>query len=313
MSVHFSDLANKAALDGKVSPEEILALRQLGWADGRMSQAEAEAIFRLNDEVDSNNSQWVDFFVEAIGEYVVNQREPRGYVDADNAIWLIQMIDADGKLCTMAELELLLRVFERAKNVPDRLKTYAVEKVEQAVLTGVGPTRDGGALQAGNVNATEAKLLRRAIFAPASERPAAVGQREAEMLFRLKDATLDAKDNAPEWKRLFVQGVANYLQGYSNPVGQLSRERAAELEAFMNDSLSNIGRFLGRMASGASFVVNGAFNKPAEEELSADEKAYAEHDITDSETLWLNAQMAVNGQIDEYEEALLSFLADNYD
>ena len=192
MSVHFSDLATKAALDGKVSPEEVLALRQLGWADGRMSQAEAEAIFRLNDEVDSNNSQWVDFFVEAIGEYVVNQREPRGYVDADNAIWLIQMIDADGKLCTMAELELLLRVFERAKNVPDRLKTYAVEKVEQAVLTGVGPTRDGGALQAGNVNATEAKLLRRAIFAPASERPAAVGQREAEMLFRLKSGACPA-------------------------------------------------------------------------------------------------------------------------
>lgn len=89
MSVHFSDLATKAALDGKVSPEEILALRQLGWADGRMSQAEAEAIFRLNDEVDSNNSQWVDFFVDAIGHYVVNQREPHGYVDADNAIWLI--------------------------------------------------------------------------------------------------------------------------------------------------------------------------------------------------------------------------------
>lgn len=313
MSVHFSDLAKKTAADGQVSAEEILAMRRQAWQEGFISEDEANAIFELNRNIDSNNAEWVDFFVEAIGEYIVNQVEPRGYVDHNNAQWLISQIDADGKLCSMAELEVLLRVFERADNVPDRLKTFAIEKVEQAVLTDTGSTRDGGALEAGNVNATEAKLLRRAIFAPASERPAAVGQREAEMLFRLKDATLGA-DNAPEWKQLFVQGVANYLCGYSSSNSQISRERAVELESFVADSSSSMGNFLGRMAKTAPNALGKVFGrKAAAAELPTPIRANQVREmdeVTESETLWLDAQMAVNGHIDEYEEALLSFLAE---
>jgi hypothetical protein len=67
------------------------------------------------------------------------------------------------------------------------------------------------------------------IFASGGDRPAAVSQREAEMLFRLKDATLGA-DNAAEWQRLFVQGVGNYLQGWQGAKG-LTREFVDELLA----------------------------------------------------------------------------------
>ena len=247
MSVHFGELAKKVGANGTVSAEEILVLRREAWPDGRISQAEAEAIFALDRQLESKSSEWVDFFVEALGEYVVNQRAPAGYVDRENASWLMMQIDHDGSLCSMSEVELLVRVFERASNVPQALKDYAISQMELAVLEGTGPTRDGGQLAAGNVTAAEVKLLRRAIFAPASERPAAVGRKEAEMLFRLKDATLEA-DNAPEWQQLFVQGVANYLQGYSDSNAQISHERAQELEHFMNESRSSVGGFLGRMA-----------------------------------------------------------------
>lgn len=309
MGVQFGELAQKIGADGAITGEDVLALRRAAWPDGRISQDEAEAIFALNRQLALRSAEWVDFLVEALGEYVVNQRAPAGYVDAENADWLMGQIDADGKLGSMAELELLVRVFERAKNVPLALKDYALRQMERAVLHGTGPTRDGGQLEAGNVNATEARLLRRAIFAPASERPAAVGRKEAEMLFRLKDAALGA-DNAPEWKRLFVQGIANYLQGYSDENAQISRERAAELQAFIADSKASVGTFLSRMAKASpnafGKVFGGKDNQPSREENVAEA-----HAITGTERAWLDTRIEADGRIDDYEQALLDFLAED--
>ena len=308
MTAQFQAIAQRVGADGTVTPLEVQTLRRECWPDGRISQEEAEAIFALNRQLTERGPEWTDFFVEAIGEYVINQMEPRGYVSEANATWLMEQIDADGKLGSMAELEVLVRVFERAQNVPVALKDYAVRQIEHAVLEGTGPTRDGGQLEAGNVNATEAKLLRRAIFAPASERPAAVGKNEAEMLFRLKDATLGA-DNSPEWKRLFVQGVANYLQGYSDANAQISRERATELQAFMADTNHGIGSFLGRVARSRPTGFGRLFDDGTDASSREDDVAAAQ-DVTRSEKDWLDAKIGADGKVDEYERALLEFLAE---
>ncbi|WP_422357293.1 hypothetical protein [Qipengyuania flava] len=309
MSVHFGELAKKVGANGTVSAEEILVLRREAWPDGRISQAEAEAIFALDRQLESKSSEWVDFLVESLGEYVVNQRAPAGYVDRENASWLMMQIDHDGSLCSMSEVELLVRVFERASNVPQALKDYAISQMELAVLEGTGPTRDGGQLAAGNVTTAEVKLLRRAIFAPASERPAAVGRKEAEMLFRLKDATLGA-DNDPEWKQLFVQGVANYLQGYSDANAQISRERASELQAFMNDTSESVGGFLGRMAKASPAAFGQVFGR-RDNGTSRLEDVVAAEAVTHAEREWLDAQIDANGRVDAYERALLDFLAED--
>lgn len=309
MSVHFGELAKKVGANGTVSAEEILVLRREAWPDGRISQAEAEAIVALDRQLEAKSSEWVDFFVEALSEYVVNQRAPAGYVDRENASWLIMQIDHDGSLCSMSEVELLVRVFERASNVPQALKDYAISQMELAVLEATGPTRDGGQLAAGNVTAAEVKLLRRAIFAPASERPAAVGRKEAEMLFRLKDATLEA-DNAPEWQQLFVQGVANYLQGYSDSNAQISHERAQELEHFMNESRSSVGGFLGRMAKASPAAFGQVFGR-RDNGTSRLEDVVAAEAVTHAEREWLDAQIDADGRVDAYERALLDFLAED--
>ena len=308
MSVIFSELVGKIGADGAISSDDILKLRQEAWPDGQISADEAEAIFALNRQLEDKSADWVAFFVEAIGEYVLNQREPTGYVDDQNSAWLIAQIDADGQLCSMAELELLLRVFERALNVPQSLKDYATAQIEKAVIEGVGPTCSGGALEAGNVNAVEARLLRRAIFAPSSERPAAVGRKEAELLFRLKDATLTA-DNAPEWKQLFVQGVANYLQGYCSANAQISRERSAELNACLDDTSVNIGRFLARAAKSSPNALGIVFGRKPDAQPHDASVADA-HAITETEQAWLDARVHADGTIDAYEQALLDFLAE---
>lgn len=309
MSMHFRELAEQAMADGAVSAEEVLSLRREGWSNGAIDADEADAIFVLNDHLKSSGPEWSDFFVEAISEYIVHSVAPRGYVSEDQGEWLIERIDSNGRLDSMTELELLAKVLEKATGVPEHLRSYALNQIEQAVLTGEGPTRDGGMLEKGNVTDGEASLLRRMIFAAGGDRPAAVSQREAEMLFRLKDATLGA-DNAPEWKRLFVQGIGNYLQGFGGKE-PLSSERAAELEGFMNNTAGGIGSFLSRMSHSnvKSGFANTFGHKPDVVDMDAD--AATAHAVTETEQAWLQGRIDANGQVDEYDQALLDFLAED--
>src|SRR6186713_2039242 len=106
MTMHFTDIARQAAAGRTISDEEILALRRTGWADGAMNPDEAEAVFALNDALAEPSAEWSDFFVEAIGEFVINGSVPRGYVSDANAAWLIARIDRDGTVQGMTELEL---------------------------------------------------------------------------------------------------------------------------------------------------------------------------------------------------------------
>ncbi|MCX7865263.1 MAG: hypothetical protein N2423_09575 [Novosphingobium sp.] len=311
MSMQFRQIAQQAAADGAITGEEILALRRAGWGDGAIRPDEAEAIFAINDNLRETTPEWSDFFIEAIGEFIVNGVEPKGYVNDEQADWLMARIRHDGRTDSLTELELLVRIFERALSVPQRLRDYALEQIERAVLTGIGPTRDGGFLEAGNVTEAEARLMRRIIFSTASETPAAVSRREAELLYRIKDQTASA-DNSPEWQRLFVQGVGNYLTGLARDAA-LSRERTAELESFMNDHRASVGRFFGRMARSAvseNFLGNIAsvFSRKADHPDMSD-KADNAAKLIPSEQMWLESRLEGNGRIDQYDQALLDFLA----
>lgn len=317
MTINFPELARQAAADGAIRADEVLALRRVAWPDGRIDADEAEAILAINDLVTEKSAEWTDFLVEAVGEYVLCGTEPKGYVADTTADWLIARLDHDGRLDSHAELELLVRVLEKALGTPDHLKAYALAQIERAVLTGEGPTRDastlgGGALSAGSITEAECRLLRRVIFASGGDRPAAVSAAEADMLFRLKDATL-GQPNAAEWQRLFVQGVANHLQGWTGGRA-LSRDRAAELEGFMADTSSSLGRFFGRMTRvGATDLKTAArdvlaFGKAPARDYAGE--AGADAAVTSPEQAWLDGRIGADGRTDPLEEALLAFLAE---
>jgi hypothetical protein len=299
------DLVDELTGDGDLSAEDALAIRRRIWPDGVVRADEAELLFALNDAVVTASPEWVDCFVEAMVVCVVDQASPRGYVDEDRAAWLIERVRRDGRVGTLAELETLVRVVENAVSVPATLKAFVLDEIERLVLTGLGPTRDGGSFEPGVITAAEAALLRRVLFASGGDGPASVSAAEAEMLFRLKDASLD-KPNAPEWERLFVQGVANFLQAYSG-YRPLSRTDAARLEGFMEDREVCLGRFLRRMAG--SLLRPGAAKARANRR-DHDEAVAAANAITPIESVWLDQQVNADGRIDPLERALLDFLRD---
>lgn len=312
MTTQFIAIAESAAADGQITADELLSLRREGWGDGIITRAEAEALFALNSALEDRSAEWTDFFVEAIGEFVLNGTEPRLQCSLEEAEWLIGQIDRDGKVDSMAELETLVRILERAENTPDRLKNYVLEQVERAVLTGTGPTRCGGDLSATHISAAECRIVRRVIFASGGHGPAAVTRYDAEMLFRLKDATL-AEENADAWDDLFVDGVANFLKGFVLPNAQVSHERKLELEAFVAENRASVGRFMGRVAREAPQVMNHfgkVFGKKRDEGTDYTALAVAGEEINMSESEWLNRMVNGDGEVDELESRLIARLAE---
>jgi len=307
MTALISDLAAGVKARATITAEDTLAIRRVVWPDGKIDPAEAEAIFDVNTSVKGASSDWVDFFAEAISTYLVHQQAPVGYVDDAQANWLMAKIDADGRVDSLGELQLLVKILEDATNVPETLKAYALKQIEQAVLTGTGPTRDGGSLDPGSINATEVKLLRRMLFAQASDGPGSISRAEADMLFRIKDATL-AATNAPEWKTLFVQAVGNHLMAHTD-YHPISRDRAAQLDTFMNDTHSSVGGFLGRMfRSNPATGFGDVFAK--HETVDRDAAVAADRAIDPAENAWLQSEIDADNQRDPLEEALLAFIAD---
>lgn len=225
----------------------------------------------------------------------------------DEARWLIGCIDRDGKVESMAELEALVRIIEKAQNVPEFLKAYVLRQIEQEVMTGVGPTRCGGELSAAHISAAECKILRRVIFASGGYGPAAVSRFDAELLFRLKDATLQ-DENSPLWDELFIDGVANYLKGFQLQNAQLDHSRVKELQSFVADNEVRVGRFMAEMAREApNFrrnLVLAFGKKPAG--VNYTEAAAAGNLVDDFEQVWLEKMVDADGEVDDLERALLS-------
>jgi hypothetical protein len=311
--MQFRHLAEDALVEGVISDDAILALRRQIWPDGVVDIAEVEEILAINDQVRRPSKAWITFFVEAVTEFLLNTSQPHGYLSQTQTDWLIVRLDRNGRLDSPAKLELLVHLLEKLDGAPETMNAYVLTQLERAVVSGTGPTRDPehpDTPPAGCITAEECALIRRVIFAPSSYGSAHINADEAEMLFRIKDATL-AGDNAPEWKTLFVQGIGNYLQGWQGLAMPSAAQEAAH-QRFLNARNPGIGGILGQMVrtspNGLVSAVRGTGfgRRQPTRDFVAEERA--DHLVTGKEQHWLDAQIAADGQVDPLETALIAFL-----
>lgn len=313
MKMDMSGLIGEIKAKQAISAADVMTLRKEIWPDGVVSSDEADLLFQINNLGSHPSEEWLEFFVATITEYIVNQTAPKGYVSDDNAQWLMQKIDHDGKVESAAELELLVRTMEKATGTPEALQNYVLKQIEDAILTGKGPTRDGGSLRPGSVSDGEVSILRRVCYAAGSDGPGRIGRHEADMLFRIKDTTLN-NENSKDWPKLFVQLVGNYLMAYGE-YDMLSRTEAARLESFMGDNEAGVGGFFGRMKDSD---IGGTFKNIFSTDIFSKKNAECGHidaveqarKLTIVENSWLHGKIHADQNLDPLESELLDFIAD---
>lgn len=310
----WSEQVAKLVHAAAVTDADVARLRNLVWGEDEVSRPIVDGLFLINDHCAPESRAWTDFFIEAIEHFVLYQKAPHGFIDEPDAAWLKARVARKGSLASLTELELIVSIVESAENTPDDLKFFAMDEIERAVLSGNGPTRDGDvAAPAGTITADEAHLLRRLVFAGGGEGAVIVGGKEADMLLRLKTAALHGR-NAPEWLQLFVQGVGNHLLAHSD-YRPLARDEAERLNREMDANTPNVANFFRRMLPHAMFgrgTLVEAFKAvfPEGPLPSALRHGDAASPLTREEASWLKAHIAADGQVDDYEKALLSFIID---
>ncbi|MFL9826839.1 hypothetical protein [Rhodoplanes sp. SY1] len=297
---------------GAITAADVLALRHRVFWKGVVTAADGEMVFLLNDRLGPTaDPAFAPFFVEALVDYVVNQAEPHGYVSEANADWLIARIARSGRVDTASELELLVKVLEKAKSSPVRLVGFAIEQVEAGVLTGDGPVGRGHRLRPGVIDAAEVELLRRILYAFGGDGNIAITRREAELLFDINDATAEA-ENHPAWSDLFAKAITSFLMagaGYRVPTRQEALRRAAWLDA----PTPGVGAFMGRMLAGSLEAVWDAVehgtldgeSRPSDATFTFDDPSPA---ANDDDVRWAASRIGRRGVLHENEVALINFL-----
>jgi hypothetical protein len=297
---------------GSIKDADVLKVRRNYYDDGIITAEEADAIFALNDACPVQDPAWADCFIETITDYLVEQAEPRGYLTAENAQWLIERIAGDGRVETKTELELLVNVLDKARWAPQSLVRFALDQVRIAVIEGSGPLRSGKALEPGRVCEAEVDLLRRILHSFGGDGNIAVTRPEAEVLFGIDAATAEA-DNHPGWTDLFVKAIASCVMaasGYAAPPREIALARDAWLDRRGELSLDAM---LGGMGAGLKGLFGG-YREQTEEEraiarLTQQKIEIVTHEaVTAAEAGWLSERIGSGGKLTPNERALLAFL-----
>lgn len=314
MSVKFVSIESAVEMiksEGMVSAQDVLGLRALVFGDGVVSADEAEKLFSLSRSGFAI-PEWLEFFVEAMTDYVVDQAEPRGYVSSQNANWLIKQIRSSGERPCALELETLVNVVNKAKSCPETLSVFTLEVVKQGVIEGEGALRRGGKLKAGIIGAAEVDLLRLVLYGMGGQGNMAISRAEAEVLFDINDIVGDAA-NHPSWPDLFVKAVANFLMassGYKVP----TRQEALRSEEWLDDDRSSVTDFLSKtFAQGLRGILNSYNADEAWAAKNADKaKSISENEVIDAgEAQWLIERVKRDGKVHANERALLTFIKEN--
>jgi hypothetical protein len=307
-----SALIDQLKAKRELSADDVLALRRMVFGETQVTPEEAEALILLDESVEHAGPEWLDLFVEALTDFVIHQQAPQGYVSEANAAWLVDRIGRDGRVKTQTELELLIRVLEKATSTPASLAGFALAQVKEAVLTAQGPLARGGVLVAGVVTAAEVELMRRILYAFGSDGNVAVTRTEAEVLFDINDASAGAA-NDPSWDELFVKAIANFLLAASHYQAP-SRSEALRREQWLDAPSAGVMGFFRQMVTGGPAAVRDAYARPEGEDAWAARNAeYAAasrlaEQVTEQEARWLAERLGRDGAVTENERALLRFV-----
>jgi len=117
-----NEIKKSILADGVIDEQEVKLLRDVLYADGIIDIEEAEFLFELNNAVSGkdNHPTWATLFIDSISSYLLEDENSPNEVDEDEAKWLIEKIQGDGKLDEI-EIALLNNLKAKAKKMPQSI------------------------------------------------------------------------------------------------------------------------------------------------------------------------------------------------
>jgi hypothetical protein len=321
--MHGTDIIAAIIARKSITSTDVAWLRREVFQDGATDDAEAEAIFRLDEECTDKDDSWPQLYVDALTDYFVWQTTPRGYVDEAHARYLLQRILRNNRIESTTELELLANIVHWAESVPVELSELVLSAVRESVLE-----PDEAAYGRGRrpriIDPVDVELVKRAIYAPSTAGGITVTRLEAEIMFDLNDATVGS-ENHPSWKHLFVYAIGNHLMfprpNTAPPAAaevprreEWLKERRGTFNLLGQVGAASLKLGSGHVDLGARFrIAMKAIKGPVrqrdlEGEAGEARIAYERETIDEEEARWLIGRVKRDGILHENERALLAFI-----
>lgn len=292
-------LVEKLAADGRISDTEAVEVRRAIFPDSAVTRAEAEALFHLNERVKGDDPAWDACFVEAVCDHLMLANEPFGHVTEEASYWLEMRIGRDGVVEGPTELELVLKLIEKAESCPARLHEFVRQSVSHAI-------RQNG----GTIGEAEVVIIRRVLFAAAGAGNIAVTRQEAEWLFDIDEATA-GHAHVSGWRDLFVSAVMNHLFA-AGPSSLLDREGMLQRAAWLRkEHRGGLGSFLSRVVEGGAQGFKEKARQPNQTEgqfARLEQRAVEAHvaeALDTAEAAWLVTRMRTDSRRTVNEQALV--------
>ena len=311
MTNRFQDILDQAVQTGSLDEAARRTVQRIVYEDGKVSVQEADMLFAINDAVSEDICpEWPQVFVGAVTDLLVRQSFPADHIDAAESVWLLQRISHDGKVETDTELALLLNVLKYANSVPDTLEKFALDQVKFHVLGN------------GFVTAEDVEHLRQVLYNCGSSGGVGISRIEAQTLFEIADATVDATNDA-SFDDLFVGAVANHIMMSAAPA-KLSYDESARREYWLHErgeitrgvrrAFRSPGGFFKTFLEGRRLIAEdglsrGSLHSHAQDWVAPHALREAEA-VTGGEARWLIAHLRRDHVISAPERKLLAFLAE---
>lgn len=329
--MHGTDIVSGILERSAITTEEVALLRKTIFADGACDRTEADLVFQINDECREKDESWNQLYVDALTDHFVWKARPYGYVDDEQARYLMHRIVRNNRIDSLSELELLCNVIHWAEAAPAELAEFVLRAVKESVLE-PDEAAYGQGRRPNTVDARDIELIKRAIYAPATLGSITVTRLEADVLFDLNDATIHA-ENDPGWQMLFVYAIANHLM-FPRPAptpapaeevlrreewlkerrgtGKLLIEIGMETRNLASAIAGNRHAFLNERLNWARESLKGPVRQlDPEDEARHAQIAYERETIDEEEALWLIERIRRDGTLHENEAELLTFIKNN--
>ncbi len=310
------DLVEQIIDRGSIGAEDVIGLRREVFGDDIVDRSEAEALFRLDQECKTKDPAWTEFYVDALTDYFVWKTEPSKYVSEENAQFLIEHIMKDGRVDGITELELLINIAHWAQSCPEQLVLFVLEAVRDSVLN-PGTAAYGCGRRPGVIDAVDVAIIQRVIYGGGGEGGFTVSRQEAELLFELNNATVEA-ENAETWRDLFVKAVANYVMFPRGAPVVPDARKALRREAWLADRrgvgglLVAMGRSIGDTGIGETLAEVDLFGTRRRNRIASvvnrARVASARESIDEAEAAWLIDRISEDDVLHDNERALLAFI-----
>lgn len=300
--------------DGQaVSGRDVKRLRAAVYADGLVSKQSAERLLGLACGATRIDPALQALAIEAVSDHIVHGEAPVGYISEENANWLVDAISSGGVVSSMAGLEILVSVLEKAKSSPAGLSAFALRQVADAVIARKGPLGQVPGRMPDVVDRWDVELVRRILHAFGGFGNVAITREEADILFEINDRTVEEM-NDPSWNDLFVKAMANFLMGASGYEAP-TRQEALRRDTLFDRADVDVGAFFARMVSGGLSAIFDAYVEPADLEGDwearnrAKEAAQRRAEAIDhGEAEWLAQKLAEGRMLRDNERALLGLI-----